>query len=226
MKVKYLGKDDPLELRHGKVYDVIGMDVDTGWYRIVDETYDDYLFPPEDFELLDNVTSSEVLSYLMMKSDQERIEYTDKSGIKHIGYVYVAESRDNNDGKASLCFMGSTGEMLIVNESDIAEIILLEHIVMREAFRQLSREAIEFLCKEFKLSQNSFFTMTENDFDDLYDKLCDIEHAETPSDDSPLTERGKMVESIITIVGNYFSQKLGYNDEEEFLQCLSEEDEE
>lgn len=226
MKVKFLGEDDPLELRHGKIYDVIGLDVDTGWYRIVDETHDDFLFPPENFELLDNVTPSEVLSCLMMESDQERIEYTDKSGIKHIGYVDVTKSRDNNDGEASLCFMGNTGEMLIVNESHIAEIILLERIVMRESFRQLDRAAIKFLCKEFDLSQNALFEMTEDDLNDLYDKLCDIESAETPSDNSPLTERGEMVESIVTIVGNYFSEKLGYRDEEEFLQCLSEEDEE
>lgn len=226
MKVKYLGKDDPLELCHGKIYDVIGMDVDTGWYRIVDETHDDYVFPPEDFELLDNVTPSEVLSYLMMESDQKRIEYTDKSGIKHIGYVDAAKSRDDNDGEASLCFTGSTGEILIVIESQIAAIILLERIVMSKAFRQLDREAIKFLCEEFNLSQSAFSAMPEDDLDELYDKLCDIESAETPSDDSPLTERGEMVESIVTIVGNYFSEKLGYRDEVEFLQCLSEEYEE
>ena len=52
MRAAYLGNNDPLELLHGKVYDVIEVDNITGWYRIVDETGDDYLFPPEDFEII------------------------------------------------------------------------------------------------------------------------------------------------------------------------------
>jgi len=226
MKVRFLGGDDPLELLHGKVYDVIGMDVDTGWYRIVDETYDDYLFPPEDFEVLDNPYQTEALIILMEESDQEYIEYTDKDRVVHTGYVDAYKSRDDNDGEALLLFAGNNGDRLIVEESDIAEITIWSRIVMRKAFAQLDREAIAFLYQEFSMSENDFLAMTEDDLDDLYDKLCDIEVAETPSDDSPLTERGKMVESIVTIVGNYFSEKLGYRDEEEFLQCLSEEDEE
>ena len=89
----------------------------------------------------------------------------------------------------------------------------MESTVMREAFDQLDQEAIAFLYEEFSLSENNFLAMTEDDLDDLYDQLCDIESEETPSDNSPLTDRGKMVESIVTIVGNYFSEKLGYNDE-------------
>lgn len=52
MKVKFLGENDPLELLNNKVYDVIEVDDVSGWYRIVDETNDDYLFPPEDFEIV------------------------------------------------------------------------------------------------------------------------------------------------------------------------------
>jgi len=96
--------------------------------------------------------------------------------------------------------------------------------VMREAFAQLDLEAVEFLYYEFSLSENEFLAMTEDDLDDLYDQLCEIEHAETPSDNTPLTERGKMVESIVTIVGNYFSEKLGYD--EAFDEFLSKEDDE
>ena len=102
----------------------------------------------------------------------------------------------------------------------------MENTVMREAFDQLDQEAIAFLYEEFSLTEKDFLVMDEDALGDLYDKLCDIEHEETPSDNSPLTERGEMVESIVTIVGNYFSEKLGYRDEEEFLQSLNEEDEE
>ncbi len=49
MKVIYRGESDPLELINGKEYDVIS--IECGWYRIVDETHDDYLFPPELFDI-------------------------------------------------------------------------------------------------------------------------------------------------------------------------------
>lgn len=54
MKVKYIGENAPLELLSGKIYDVIEIDEVVGWYRIIDETEDDYLFPPEDFEIIDD----------------------------------------------------------------------------------------------------------------------------------------------------------------------------
>lgn len=50
MKVKFLGKSDPLRLINGRIYDVIS--VEKEWYRIVDETEEDYLYPPEVFEIV------------------------------------------------------------------------------------------------------------------------------------------------------------------------------
>ncbi len=50
VKVRYLGKDDPMALRHGKVYDAIVGDL--GWYCIVDETHEEYAYPPKSFELV------------------------------------------------------------------------------------------------------------------------------------------------------------------------------
>ena len=51
MKVKFIGKNDPLGLLNGKEYDVLS--IEKGWYRIVDETEEDYLFPPELFEVVE-----------------------------------------------------------------------------------------------------------------------------------------------------------------------------
>lgn len=51
MKVKYLGETSFLELTNGKVYTVLS--VEKGWYRIVDDSGEDYLYPPEDFEVVD-----------------------------------------------------------------------------------------------------------------------------------------------------------------------------
>lgn len=51
MKVKFIGEDDPLALLNNKIYNVIS--VEKGWYRIVDETEEDYLYPPEAFEIVE-----------------------------------------------------------------------------------------------------------------------------------------------------------------------------
>ena len=50
LKVKYNGESDPLALLNGKIYDVIS--IENTWYRIVDETGEDYLYPPEAFEIM------------------------------------------------------------------------------------------------------------------------------------------------------------------------------
>lgn len=51
MKVKYRGESDPLYLLNGKVYEVVG--VEEGWYRIVDETGEDYLYSPDAFDIVE-----------------------------------------------------------------------------------------------------------------------------------------------------------------------------
>lgn len=53
MKVRFIGEDDPLALRHGKIYDVEAVDPKAGWYAIVDETHEEYAYPPELFEIVE-----------------------------------------------------------------------------------------------------------------------------------------------------------------------------
>ena len=50
VKVKFIGKDDPLSLRNGKIYDA--RILKKGWYGVVDETKEEYAYPPELFELM------------------------------------------------------------------------------------------------------------------------------------------------------------------------------
>lgn len=47
MKVRFNGISDPLSLLNGREYEVES--IECGWYRIVDETGEDYLYPPESF---------------------------------------------------------------------------------------------------------------------------------------------------------------------------------
>ena len=49
-KVKYIGKD-LVAMKHGKIYKVIS--IEKGWYRIMTEIDEDYLFPPEVFEIIE-----------------------------------------------------------------------------------------------------------------------------------------------------------------------------
>lgn len=51
MKAKYLGETSFLELTHSKIYEVISIEKD--WYRIVDDTGEDYLYPPDKFEVVE-----------------------------------------------------------------------------------------------------------------------------------------------------------------------------
>ena len=51
MKVKFLGKTEFLVLTNGKIYDVLS--VERGFYRIVDDSGEDYLYPPEYFEIVE-----------------------------------------------------------------------------------------------------------------------------------------------------------------------------
>lgn len=52
MRAKYLGKTEFLVLANGKVYEVLSVERD--WYRIVDDSGEDYLYPPELFELVND----------------------------------------------------------------------------------------------------------------------------------------------------------------------------
>ena len=50
IKVKFIGEDNPLALRKGKIYDA--RILKKNWYGIVDETKEEYAYPPEQFEIV------------------------------------------------------------------------------------------------------------------------------------------------------------------------------
>lgn len=52
LKVRYIGEDNPVKLRTGKIYDARLLK--KGWYGIVDEMNDgEYAYPPGAFEIVD-----------------------------------------------------------------------------------------------------------------------------------------------------------------------------
>ncbi len=50
LNVRFIGDTTPLELTNSKIYPVIS--IEKGWYRIIDDTGEDYLYPPEIFEIV------------------------------------------------------------------------------------------------------------------------------------------------------------------------------
>ena len=51
VKVRFLGESNPLMLLHNKIYDARILKL--GWLGIVDETNEEYAYPPECFELIE-----------------------------------------------------------------------------------------------------------------------------------------------------------------------------
>ena len=51
MKVRYIGDYYKVSLIKGNIYEVIGIEGD--WYRIIDESDEDYLYPVEEFEIVE-----------------------------------------------------------------------------------------------------------------------------------------------------------------------------
>lgn len=59
MKVEYVGESDPLELINGKTYEVVGEENIGGqkYYRVIDETGEDYLYEPDLFVAAEQKTA-------------------------------------------------------------------------------------------------------------------------------------------------------------------------
>lgn len=52
MKVRYIAHLDDIDLTEGATYKVLS--VEKNWYRIVDDSDDDYLYPPDLFEIVED----------------------------------------------------------------------------------------------------------------------------------------------------------------------------
>lgn len=123
VKVKFIGKDDPLALRHGKVYDaIIGQ---KGWYGIVDETKEEYAYPPELFE---------VITKTMI-----RVKYTgvDNPIALRTGKIYDA-------------FIGSTGWYGVIDESGEEYGYPPVHFEVVESQQADKIDFIPFMCPLLK----------------------------------------------------------------------------
>jgi hypothetical protein len=61
MKVKYIINEETVTgPKYGKAYDVVSIEL--GWYRIIDESEEDYIYPPEEFEIIDPSPAPPILT--------------------------------------------------------------------------------------------------------------------------------------------------------------------
>lgn len=51
MKVKSIAPTEFLVMTKGKIYGILS--VEEGWYRIIDDFGEDYIYPPEMFEVVE-----------------------------------------------------------------------------------------------------------------------------------------------------------------------------
>ena len=50
MKIRWKGETELIALTNGKEYTVLS--IEEGWYRIIDDSGEDYLYPPDKFEIV------------------------------------------------------------------------------------------------------------------------------------------------------------------------------
>lgn len=86
MKVKYI-KESNISLAKDQIYEVIS--VEKGCYRIIDDTLEDYLFSPEDFEIIEYEKNEDFLTADAMKFIIKRVIQNALDTAK--------EAKENND---------------------------------------------------------------------------------------------------------------------------------
>lgn len=69
----------------------------------------------------------------------------------------------------------------------------------------LSQTQLDFIKQEFGYTKEAVEDMSDEEIDELYDQIANIEVDETVDADRngcDLTERGKTAEGIVTVIGN------------------------
>ena len=84
--------------------------------------------------------------------------------------------------------------------------------VLRSTLDDMTEAQKQFICYEMGFSADELDNASEERLGEVYDVLCDIEIEETIDDDE-LSERGKLAESLVTLMGNAIAESEGYLNE-------------
>ena len=69
----------------------------------------------------------------------------------------------------------------------------------------LSSEQVDFVCRETGKKKEELYFLSDNELDELYDSMCDIEIDEAVKADNEgrdISPRGEMAADIVTAWGN------------------------
>lgn len=96
---------------------------------------------------------------------------------------------------------------------------------MVEVARVLNDEQIKFICEECNIAKDELMRLDEDGlYDVVYEKMCDIEIAEVPADDTSVSDHCIMASDIVTLLGNALAMSEGFYAEQ--LDSNGESDEE
>lgn len=65
MKVRYIAHLDDIDLTEGAIYKVLS--IEKNWYRIVDDSDDDYLYPPDLFKVVEDYLCQKIVVSYSLK---------------------------------------------------------------------------------------------------------------------------------------------------------------
>lgn len=100
---------------------------------------------------------------------------------------------------------------------------------MTEEVKFLNDGHFDFLKDEFNLEKEKILSMNNDDLEELYEKVCDIESDEAfeaCENDSPISQRGKTAADIVTILGDYYRKQVADEEDEAFYADLADDEEE
>ena len=96
-------------------------------------------------------------------------------------------------------------------------------LVVGNTIRLMNDVQKEFICKEAGLTVDELLNATEDKLGEICDMLCNIENEETIVDEE-LSERGKLTEGLVTLMGNAIAESNGWLDEYDFDDDYEEDD--
>ena len=85
--------------------------------------------------------------------------------------------------------------------------------VLQKTLREMTERQKKFICDEFRITEDDLMNSTEEELDAIYDGLCEIEIEETVPGE--LTDRGKIAEDLVTLMGLAIAKDEGYLDEDD-----------
>ena len=106
MRARFLGNFETIALEKDKIYNVIS--IEKGWLRILTEIDEDYLFPPEEFEIIieENIIEESKYQYLIknisISDNWIFIKCNDEDSLNDsttFVYLLKAITKKLNDGK-------------------------------------------------------------------------------------------------------------------------------